>query len=226
MIDNKTPHLSLPLPHADNLLTEDVSRLRAALTELDAHAGQADADLAGALTAATEAAKTALWPGITGKPATFPAAAHNHDAAYAAKTHQHSPNDLSAVVPLAKGGTGNTTGNVPTATKLQDTRNIALTGAVTGNTNFDGSGNVNLPTTLANLDASKITSGTLPVARGGTGRTDGKAVALATARTIALTGDVTGSAAFDGNTNVSITATASSGLKVSLAEQFFFGHFS
>lgn len=54
--------------------------------------------------------------------------------------------------------------------------------------------------------AADITSGTLPVARGGTGRTDGKAAALATARTISLTGDVTGSASFDGSKNVSISA--------------------
>ena len=38
--------------------------------------------------------------------------------------------------------------NSPTATKLATARNIALTGAVTGNVNFDGSGNVSLATTL------------------------------------------------------------------------------
>ena len=54
--------------------------------------------------------------------------------------------------------------------------------------------------------ADNITSGTLAAVRGGTGRTDGKAGALATARTISLTGDVTGSASFDGSKNVSITA--------------------
>ncbi len=39
-------------------------------------------------------------------------------------------------------------GNADTATRLQTARNIALTGAVTGNVNFDGSGNVSLATTL------------------------------------------------------------------------------
>ena len=53
--------------------------------------------------------------------------------------------------------------------------------------------------------AADITSGTLATARGGTGRTDGKAAALATARTISLTGDVTGSVSFDGSKNVSIS---------------------
>lgn len=39
-------------------------------------------------------------------------------------------------------------GNADTATRLATARNIALTGAVTGNVNFDGSGNVSLATTL------------------------------------------------------------------------------
>lgn len=38
-----------------------------------------------------------------------------------------------------------------TATKLKNTRNISLTGAVSGNTNFDGSGNVIIKTTQANI---------------------------------------------------------------------------
>ena len=35
MIDEKTPHLKLSLPHADNLLEDDVARLRESLTVLD-----------------------------------------------------------------------------------------------------------------------------------------------------------------------------------------------
>lgn len=37
------------------------------------------------------------------------------------------------------------------ATKLQTARNIALTGDITGSTNFDGSGNVTIMTDLANI---------------------------------------------------------------------------
>jgi hypothetical protein len=48
------------------------------------------------------------------------------------------------------------------------------------------------------LPASKITSGTLPITYGGTGRTDGKAVALATAVTI-------NSVSFDGSANITLT---------------------
>ena len=66
-------------------------------------------------------------------------------------------------------------------------------------------------TTAASFDGTKnVTpgvSGTLPVGRGGTGRTDGKAVALATKRTISLTGDATGSVGFDGSANAAIPAS-------------------
>lgn len=61
------------------------------------------------------------------------------------------PDKLSEVIPVSKGGTGNATGNAPTATKLQTTRNIKLTGAVSGNANFDGSGNIEIKTTQANI---------------------------------------------------------------------------
>lgn len=36
MIDDKTPTLKLPLPHAENLLSEDVARLRDAFAAIDA----------------------------------------------------------------------------------------------------------------------------------------------------------------------------------------------
>ena len=68
-------------------------------------------------------------------------------------------------------------GNIATATKLKTPRNIALTGDVTGNTNFDGSTNVTITATVGNdshthsngtitsLDASKVNTGVLNVAR-------------------------------------------------------------
>ncbi|HHZ9379112.1 TPA: phage tail protein [Pseudomonas aeruginosa] len=60
------------------------------------------------------------------------------------------------------------------------------------------------------LDASKLATGILPVARGGTGNTIGQAATalkLASPRTLAIAGDATGSAAFDGSANASITVT-------------------
>lgn len=64
MIDDKTPNLQLPLPHEDNLLEDDVNRLRAALTLVDTEVK----------TAGTKAA----WATVSGKPATFPPATHAH----------------------------------------------------------------------------------------------------------------------------------------------------
>ena len=57
------------------------------------------------------------------------------------------------------------TDNAPTATKLQAARTIALSGAVTGSVSSDFGGNVTISTTLANFDASKITSGTINIDR-------------------------------------------------------------
>ncbi|EQA7359694.1 TPA: phage tail protein [Pseudomonas aeruginosa] len=60
------------------------------------------------------------------------------------------------------------------------------------------------------LDASKLATGILPVARGGTGNAIGQAATalkLAFPRTLAIAGDATGSAAFDGSANASITVT-------------------
>ena len=45
----------------------------------------------------------------------------------------------------------NAHGNSATATKLATARNIKLQGAVSGNANFDGSGNVIITTTQANI---------------------------------------------------------------------------
>lgn len=42
-------------------------------------------------------------------------------------------------------------GNSATATKLQTSRNIALSGAVKGNANFDGSGNITINTSQNNI---------------------------------------------------------------------------
>lgn len=68
-------------------------------------------------------------------------------------------------------------GNAGTATKLQTARTIGLSGDVAGSGSFDGSANLNIVTTVGNdshthsnstitsIDASKITSGTIDVAR-------------------------------------------------------------
>ena len=101
-------------------------------------------------------------------------------------------------------------GNAGSATKLATARTIGITGVVTGTaTAFDGSKNISIDATKLNIEDTGIT-GELPIAHGGTGRTDGKAVALTTARTISLTGAVTGSTTFDGSKNVSISTNIGS----------------
>lgn len=76
-------------------------------------------------------------------------------------------------------------GNASTATILQTTRTIAIGGKVTGTaTSFNGSANITINATAV-TDAAKWT----------------------TARTLSLTGSVTGSASIDGSGNVSITTT-------------------
>lgn len=42
MVDQKTAHLQLPLPHLDNTIDEDCPRVRQALTQVDGHAEQTD----------------------------------------------------------------------------------------------------------------------------------------------------------------------------------------
>ena len=93
------------------------------------------------------------------------------------KEHQHSTDDItSGTLPIANGGTGNTTGNAATATKLQTARTIRTNLASTSTASFDGTANVTPGVT-----------GTLPIANGGTGNTTGNAATatkLQTARTI------------------------------------------
>jgi hypothetical protein len=51
------------------------------------------------------------------------------------------------------------------ADKLSTPRSITLSGDISGTVNFDGSSNVEIATSFNDLDASKITSGTIDIAR-------------------------------------------------------------
>jgi hypothetical protein len=108
-------------------------------------------------------------------------------------------------------GLGNTTGALPVAN--------------------GGTGLTAAPSLLTNLASTTAASplaasprpgvtGTLPVGNGGTGNTTGLAATatkLATARTIALTGDVTASGSFDGSANLSLAATGVQAAKLKTA---------
>ena len=63
------------------------------------------------------------------------------------------------------------------AKKLSDPFTLSISGGASGSAAIDGSNDVTL--TLGNINASAIDNGTLAVARGGTGRTDGYAQGLA-----------------------------------------------
>jgi len=82
--------------------------------------------------------------------------------------------------------TGNVSGNATTASSLATSRNI-------GGVAFNGTADINLPG--VNTSGNQDTSGNAATA-----------TALATARTIQLSGDVTGSASFDGSADINITA--------------------
>ena len=93
--------------------------------------------------------------------------------------------------------------NAVSASKLATARNIAISGAVTGNANFDGSGNINISTSV---NHSHNYAGSSSV-----GGVANSAAKLATARNIALTGAVTGNANFDGSGNISIDTSVNHG---------------
>lgn len=64
---------------------------------------------------------------------------------YAASHHTHAASDVtSGVLPVARGGTGNGSGNAATATRLRNARTVTLKGAVTGSASFDGSEDVTI----------------------------------------------------------------------------------
>ena len=107
--------------------------------------------------------------------------------------------NTTGALPIANGGTGNTTGNAATATKLQTSRNVHVNLGSSAHAPFDGT---------AGLTPGVY--GVLPIANGGTGNTTGNAASatkLATARNITLTGDVTGTVSFNGTANAGIAAT-------------------
>ena len=120
-----------------------------------------------------------------------------------------------------------TTGNAATATKLETARTISLGGDLSGSASFDGSQNITINATvdsqssvdsIVNNDGNLVVSAsvgavtvdlassiTADVTGDLTGNAD-TADALSTARIIALGGDLSGSASFDGSASITITA--------------------
>ncbi len=65
MIDDRTPYLDLPLPHPDNLLSEDVLRLRQAVVSLDTGFQEQAALVAETLNSQAASMTTALSNALT-----------------------------------------------------------------------------------------------------------------------------------------------------------------
>lgn len=71
--------------------------------------------------------------------------------------HTHNADDISGVIPIEKGGTGNKIGNAASATKLETARNFSVNLASGDSISFDGT-----------EDKQLGVSGILPIANGGT----------------------------------------------------------
>lgn len=96
------------------------------------------------------------------------AASHTHD--YAASSHNHAAGNItSGTLPVARGGTGNT--SVDTTPTSGSTKMVTSGGVYTALSGKAASSH--------NHAAGSITSGTLPVARGGTGATTAAAALTA-----------------------------------------------
>jgi hypothetical protein len=104
--------------------------------------------------------------------------------------------------------TGDLTGNASTATKFATAVTIGISGPITGTaTSFDGSTNITIPVSAVDLSHANIT-GTLPVAKGGTGVTTSTgtgSVVLSTSP--ALTGTPTAPTAASGTNTTQIATT-------------------
>jgi hypothetical protein len=121
-----------------------------------------------------------------------------------------------------------TTGNAATATALETARTISLGGDLSGSASFDGTGDITITAivdsesavdSIANVDGNLILSASVgavsidlasSISANVTGDLTGNAdtaSALETSRTIALGGDLSGSATFDGSASITINAT-------------------
>ena len=107
--------------------------------------------------------------------------------------------------------TADLAGNASTASQLETARTISLSGDVSGSASFDGSANVTISATVANdshtHDTRYYTESESDARFLGIHDNADSASKLQTARTISLSGDISGSASFDGSANVTISAT-------------------
>lgn len=105
--------------------------------------------------------------------------------------------------------TGALTGNASTATSLETARTIAISGPVTGTaTSFDGSASITIPVTALDVGHVNVT-GTLAVARGGTGTTTSTGTgSVVLSASPVLTGTPTAPTAASGTNTTQLATTA------------------
>lgn len=76
---------------------------------------------------------------------------------------------VTGTLGITNGGTGNTTGQAVSATKLATSRNISLSGDATGSVSFNGASSVSIPTTLANTGVVSGEYGAIELVRNNNG---------------------------------------------------------
>lgn len=103
----------------------------------------AAAEIAKQIREAAGATTAVDWASITGKPATFPATVPVARATLADTATKATTADSAAKATTADSAT-----SAASATKLATARTIALSGAATGSTTFDGTAGVSIATTL------------------------------------------------------------------------------
>ena len=102
----------------------------------------------------TIASKNTTYTAATVAPKVAGTAAVGTSSKYAREDHVH-PAQTSVT-----GSSGSCTGNAATATKLATSRNISLTGDVTGSADFNGTANASITTKLKNASVQLSASGT------------------------------------------------------------------
>ncbi len=105
-----------------------------------------------------------------------------------------STDNIEGILPIEKGGTGNSTGLAASATILATSRTVQVNLSSTSSASFNGSAGITPGVT-----------GTLAITNGGTGNTTGlaaTATTLATSRTVQVNLASTSTASFNGSANI------------------------
>lgn len=114
---------------------------------------------------------------------------------------------------------GSILGNAATASRLANIRNIALSGAVTGNANFDGSGNITISTTVNHnhnssyMTAASLFTGASAATSSSVSKTNGN-VYLNLTKTINGTASNVGSIKISGSGGSSVTTDSSGNISI------------